>query len=104
MATQSQANISVFPPDTPRLGNDMSPRRSKRGWMVCIAIFLFFAGVAAFGIVVRLRTAATIRTETAQLAVPSVSVVSPQHSAAGQEIMLPGNVQPFVSAPIYSRT
>ena len=45
-----------------------------------------------------------MQAETAQLAVPSVSAVVPQHSAPAQEIVLPGNVQPFVSAPIYSRT
>jgi RND family efflux transporter MFP subunit len=38
------------------------------------------------------------------MAVPSVSVISPQHSAPSQEIVLPGNVQPFISSPIYSRT
>jgi RND family efflux transporter MFP subunit len=38
------------------------------------------------------------------MAVPSVSVISPQRSAPSQEIVLPGNVQPFISAPIYSRT
>ena len=104
MATQSQTDISVFPPDTPTLGTNIGPRRSKRSWIIGIAIFAIFAGVAAFGIVARLHNAVTVRAETAQLAVPSVSVVSPQHSAAAQEIVLPGNVQPFVSAPIYSRT
>ena len=104
MATQLQTDINVFPPATPTPGPNVTLRRSKRGWIVGIAIFLLFASVAVFGIVVRLRTAATVRTETAELAVPSVSVVSPQPSAAAQEIVLPGNVQPFVSAPIYSRT
>jgi len=38
------------------------------------------------------------------MAVPTVSVVSPQRSAPSQEIVLPGNVQPYVTAPIFSRT
>ena len=33
-----------------------------------------------------------------------VSVVQPQRTAPTQEITLPGNVEPFVAAPIYSRT
>jgi RND family efflux transporter MFP subunit len=38
------------------------------------------------------------------MAMPSVSVVKPQHSAPTQEVVLPGNMQPFISAPIFSRT
>jgi RND family efflux transporter MFP subunit len=38
------------------------------------------------------------------MAVPSVSIVSPRHSAPAEEIVLPGNVQPFISSPIYART
>jgi RND family efflux transporter MFP subunit len=33
-----------------------------------------------------------------------VSVVSPKRSAPAQEIILPGNVQSFISSPIYART
>src|SRR5260370_17775861 len=72
--------------------------------MVAGVILLVFAGVVAYGIFARLRKSATVRADTAQMAVASVSVVSPQRSASSQEIVLPGNVQPFVSAPIYSRT
>jgi RND family efflux transporter MFP subunit len=38
------------------------------------------------------------------VAVTAVSVVSPQKTVPAQEIILPGNVQPFISSPIYSRT
>src|ERR1035438_8234892 len=38
------------------------------------------------------------------MAVTAVSVVQPQRTAPTQDITLPGNVEPFVSAPIYSRT
>jgi RND family efflux transporter MFP subunit len=34
----------------------------------------------------------------------AVSVVSPKRTAPAQEIILPGNVQPFIASPIYSRT
>jgi RND family efflux transporter MFP subunit len=33
-----------------------------------------------------------------------VSVVSPERTAPAQEIILPGNVEPFINSPIYSRT
>jgi RND family efflux transporter MFP subunit len=38
------------------------------------------------------------------MAVPSVSVVTPKQTAASQEVILPGNIQPFISSPIYART
>ena len=35
---------------------------------------------------------------------PTVSVVTPQRAAESQEIVLPGNVQPFTQSPIFART
>jgi RND family efflux transporter MFP subunit len=81
-----------------------SPSRSRRGWLIAFAIFLAFAALLVSGILERVHTSAALRTETAQMAVPTVSVVSPQRSAPSQEIVLPGNVQPYVTAPIFSRT
>jgi RND family efflux transporter MFP subunit len=45
-----------------------------------------------------------LRTETSQVATTAVSVVSPKQTTPAQEIILPGNVQPFITSPIYSRT
>jgi RND family efflux transporter MFP subunit len=81
-----------------------SANRSRRGWLTALAIFLAFAALLVSGILERVHTSAALRTETAQMAVPTVSVVSPQRSAPSQEIVLPGNVQPYVTAPIFSRT
>jgi RND family efflux transporter MFP subunit len=39
-----------------------------------------------------------------QAAVAAVSVVSPKRTAPADEIILPGNVQPYISSPIYART
>ncbi len=79
-------------------------RRSRRGWLIALAVFLAFATLLVSGMVQRVRTSAALRTETADMAVPTVSVVSPQRAAPSQEIVLPGNVQPYVTAPIFSRT
>jgi RND family efflux transporter MFP subunit len=57
-----------------------------------------------FGILERVHTSAALRGETADLAVPTVSVVTPQRAAPSQEIVLPGNVQPFIQSPIFART
>jgi RND family efflux transporter MFP subunit len=75
-----------------------------RGWFVAIVLVAVFGGVLANGILGRLRAGATLRTETDNLAIPVVTVVTPQRSAPSQEIVLPGNVQPFITSPIFSRT
>jgi RND family efflux transporter MFP subunit len=61
-------------------------------------------GVLAVGIRSRLRAETNLRVVTTQLAAPSVSVVAPKQTAPAQEIILPGNIQPFVTSPIYART
>jgi RND family efflux transporter MFP subunit len=80
------------------------PRPRKHTWLIAVAAILVFGGIAVYGIFTRLAAENTVRAETAQMAVPSVSVISPQRSAPAQEIVLPGNVQPFISSPIYART
>jgi RND family efflux transporter MFP subunit len=81
-----------------------NPQRSWRSWIIACAILLLFAGILAYGISSRLRHDVTVRAETTQMSLPSVSVATPERSASLQEIVLPGNVQPFTSAPIYART
>jgi RND family efflux transporter MFP subunit len=98
-ATQSNALHQY-----PGLDVAKTPSRSRRNWIVAGAILLVFAGIFAYGIISRLRHAATVRAETTQMSLPSVSVATPERSAPLQEIVLPGNVQPFTSAPIYART
>jgi RND family efflux transporter MFP subunit len=62
------------------------------------------AGLLVSGIRSRVRARTTLRAETNQAALPAVSVVSPKRTAPAQEIILPGNIQPFISSPIYART
>jgi RND family efflux transporter MFP subunit len=101
---QSQTQIKAPPHEQPTLSIVKTPRRSKRGWVIGGLLLVVFGGIFVYGVVARLWKGNTVRAETAQMAVPSVSVVSPQRSAPSQEIVLPGNVQPFISSPIYSRT
>jgi len=56
------------------------------------------------GIVPRLRSRKALAAETNELAAPTVLVVQPKQGAPSQEILLPGNIQAFVDAPIYART
>ena len=79
-------------------------QRSGRPWLVASSIALIAAGVLAFGIWSRAKAEANLRTVTAEMAVPSVSVVHPKPAAPADEIILPGSIQPFISSPIYART
>jgi RND family efflux transporter MFP subunit len=60
--------------------------------------------LVASGIIPRLRSSKALAAETNELAAPSVLVIQPKRSAPTQEILLPGNIQAFVDAPIYART
>lgn len=72
--------------------------------VLLIAVVLALGGVIAYGIHVRVAAAAKLKQITEQAAVPTVSVISPTDTAPDEEIVLPGNTQAFIDAPIYART
>jgi RND family efflux transporter MFP subunit len=78
------------------------PQPANRRWVVP-AVLVAAVVILVIGIRSRLRAEATLRTVTAQMAVPSVSVVQPKPAAPAQEIILPGNIQPLISSPVYAR-
>src|ERR1700730_17021976 len=75
-----------------------------RRWLVLIIAVVVVAALLASGIVSRVRARTTLKAETAQVALTAVSVVSPKQTAPAEEIILPGNVQPFITSPVYART
>jgi RND family efflux transporter MFP subunit len=56
------------------------------------------------GIWSRVKANKSLSVETAKVALTAVSVVSPKETTPAQNIILPGNVQPYITSPIYSRT
>jgi len=56
------------------------------------------------GILPRMKARTVLRQETNLAAAPAVTIVHPQRQAGAQEIVLPGNIQAFMDAPIYART
>lgn len=87
------------------LSNDVDAGRPRRkSWLVIAIALIVVAAILGWGIWSRVKAGATLRAETDQSAVTSVSVVLPQRTSPAQEIILPGNVQPFSASPIYSRT
>ncbi len=98
--TENQTETARTPPEVAREERGMS----RSGWFGAIALVAVFGGVLTNGIVGRLRSNSTLRVETDKLAVPVVSIVTPRRAAPTQEIVLPGNVQPFITSPIFSCT
>lgn len=83
----------------------MSKAMSRLRAIVAVLIVLAVAAfVVASGIIPRLRARQELRSQTNAWAEPSVLVIHPQRGAPSEEVILPGNIQAFIDAPIYART
>jgi RND family efflux transporter MFP subunit len=89
---------------TPPLNDAGVGKRPRKPWIVVGIALIAVATVFGWGVWSRVRARTALSSETAQVARQAVSVVSPKRTAPAQEIILPGNVQPFIASPIYSRT
>jgi len=70
-----------------------------------LAVLLLVAGAVVYrGVSSRVRAAADVKADMRDLAVPAVSLAQPKRSAPQEEIVLPGNIQAYIDAPIYART
>ncbi|MFA4945059.1 MAG: efflux RND transporter periplasmic adaptor subunit [Lentisphaeria bacterium] len=82
------------------------PRGKLSRMAALLALFaitaLVVAGVVT-GLVSRQRERAALVNETAELAVPTVTVVSPAPGKAAATLLLPAEVKPWIDAPIYAR-
>jgi len=67
--------------------------------LLVVAVVLAIWGVAS-----RVNSRNRLGDETAQEAVPVVLVQKPDSSPPSEDLVLPGNVQAFVEAPIFART
>jgi RND family efflux transporter MFP subunit len=76
----------------------------KHHWVIALVVLAIVLAVIFGGILPRVKARAELQEETNSTAVPTVSVVQPQHTSPAQEVVLPANVQAFNDAPIYART
>src|SRR5579862_2563179 len=88
----------------PLLNDGQAPKRSHKSWLALAIALIVGAALLASGIWSRVKARTTLKAETAQVALTAVSVVSPKPTAPAEEIILPGNVQPFITSPVYART
>lgn len=82
----------------------MTRKPSRRRWVVLTIALIVVATILVSGIWSRERALKVVSAETAQMAIQSVSVVSPKSEAPAEEVVLPGSVQAFINSPVYSRT
>ena len=103
MSQQTEEKKTTSGPALP--SNDAARRQHElRRWVVLAVALLVVAALLASGIWSRVKARTTLKAETAQVALTPVSVVFPKQTAPAEEIILPGNVQPFITSPIYART
>jgi RND family efflux transporter MFP subunit len=79
------------------------PRRARR-WLVVVVALLIVAIAFVFGALPRINARKVVDAETAQLAVMYVSVIHPERAPMTRQIVVPGDVQAYASAPIFART
>jgi RND family efflux transporter MFP subunit len=90
----------------------IAPARTSRvttgtrsvGTVLGAALLIAAVVFAAWGISGRTRALEAVARETNELAVPNVAVITPEHGAPQQEVVLPGTTQAFQDAAIYART
>src|SRR5579875_903370 len=83
----------------------MSQTRSRlRSALSLLIAAAVVALLVLTGISSRLRARQALRKETNDLAVPAVTVTKPVPEPPAEEIVLPGNIQAFIDAPIFART
>ena len=79
-------------------------KHSRKSWLILAIAAVVIAALVISGMWSRVKARTALNAETAQAAITAVSVVSPKQTVPSDEIILPGNVQPFINSPIYSRT
>ena len=99
-----QTDVQTIEERSPAANGGGTGERSRKHWLALAIAVIAVAGLLISGIWSRVRARTALNTETAQAALTAVSVVSPKQTTPAEEIILPGNVQPYISSPIYART
>ncbi len=76
-------------------------QRLKRAALYALLVAII---LAAWGVYARVHARAALVYEAEEASIPVVDVVTPIKSNRANELVLPGNVQAFIDAPIYART
>src|SRR5271169_1360187 len=85
-------------------GGPPTPGSKVTRAVLLLLIVVVVALVVIWGISSRRKANAQLSQETRDLAIPTVSVIHPKLGAPQQEIVIPGDMQPYTDAPIFART
>lgn len=105
---EANSTVADAPRPNPPAGEAQKPP-AKGISLVGLGIVILIAGailafVVVSGISERAKASTALRHETLQGSVLTVAVTHPVRSAAGEEIILPGNMQSFIDTPIWARS
>lgn len=82
-----------------------SNRKLGRGAFVALAVaVIVLLVVVGLGMLSRVRAASSLKSETRESAIQTVSVTHPSAGARAEEVRLPANTEAFIDTPIFSRT
>jgi RND family efflux transporter MFP subunit len=97
--------------DARSIGGQTLPSNNVEGgkpwlkrWLSFSIALIVVVALLVSGIWSRMKARTALDRVTAQSAVTAVSVVSPKRTAPADQIILPGNVQPFIASPVFART
>src|SRR5712671_8102507 len=94
--------------DRPQEAANAADRNPRSAAKIFVAAFVAAAGTLAYaihkGVTTRVAAESILARSTEEAAVPIVNVIHPKDGAPLEELILPGNTQPFSDTPIFART
>jgi RND family efflux transporter MFP subunit len=99
--TEDKKRIDV---QTPASNVTEAGKHRRKSWLLLVIAVVVVGSFLVSGIRSRVKARTKLSAETKQVALTAVSTVTPTQTAPTEEIVLPGNVQPFITSPIYART
>jgi RND family efflux transporter MFP subunit len=96
--------VEMPPSKRAKNGGPPSPGSKVTRAVMLLLIVVVVAFVVIWGISSRRKANAQLSQETQDLAIPTLSVIHPKLGAPQQEIIIPGDMQPYADAPIFART
>jgi len=89
-------------PEHSAASSDQNLRRQIRRYSLILLVVALALGV--WGEISRVLARSSLAKQSAEAAVPTVITTTPERTALGEELVLPGTVQAYSEAPIYART
>jgi len=102
--TVDSSRVQTAPTNEPRNSPETTPKsKGNISWYKVLLFILILTGLVAFVFIRRSHAQANLVKLTQQMATPKVLTVHPEAEAAEVHLTLPGTVQAYTHAAIYSR-